>query len=357
MKNRLCLMSTTLLVAFTCATISLAQNPQRRNSTEDIKSLASKSNIHVNDILYSPDGTRLAVVGSFGILLYDVGQTGNRIVQAGDRPIKMTGHPGRAWSAAFSPDGKVIASASSHNIRLLDVNTGKLLRTIPENPDSAVFCVAYSPDGKMIASGNRDHTIRLFDADTGERLLILSGHTEVVRCVAFSPDSKMLASGSDDGTFRLWDVVDTGEELHTLTGSQFGLYRVMFSPNGKMLLTTDGPIEKAVRLWNVNTGQLLRKLDMADSRVFIDWSSSVMFSPDGKTIASAHGFGIHLWNPNTGQYLRTLGKRKSSHGIPLVVFSPDGRTIAAYNSGDVKLWDVNTGEYIRTLHKSHLKRP
>ncbi|NJR76211.1 MAG: hypothetical protein HC773_26820, partial [Scytonema sp. CRU_2_7] len=69
-----------------------------------------------------------------------------------------------------------------------------------------VWSVAFSPDGQTIASGSEDHTVRLWDVETGECVKILKRHTDRVRSVAFSPDGKTLASGSEDETIRLWQL-------------------------------------------------------------------------------------------------------------------------------------------------------
>ncbi|KAJ7153234.1 WD40-repeat-containing domain protein [Mycena filopes] len=72
---------------------------------------------------------------------------------------------------------------------------------------SQVRSVLFSPDGKQIASGSSDHTIRLWDAETGAPMgEPLTGHSSVVGSVVFSPSGKWIASGSNDHTIRIWDA-------------------------------------------------------------------------------------------------------------------------------------------------------
>ena len=71
---------------------------------------------------------------------------------------------------------------------------------------SSVDSVAFSPDGKFLASGSSHDTVKLWDVATGKVLRTLAGYTFWVHSVAFSPGGKLLASGSWDNTVKLWEI-------------------------------------------------------------------------------------------------------------------------------------------------------
>jgi WD40 repeat protein len=123
-------------------------------------------------------------------------------------------------SLAYAPDGRSLAGADyAGNIILWDTATGKVRASMKQEHERRVRSLAFSPDSKTLAAAvgdraRRDHEpglIELWDAATGRRRLVLTGHTNEVLSVAFSPDGALLASGSSDRTVRLWDV--TSPEL------------------------------------------------------------------------------------------------------------------------------------------------
>ncbi|WP_392479607.1 protein kinase [Nostoc sp. C110] len=266
----------------------------------------------------------------------------------------LTGHSGTLSSVnalAISPDDYTLASASDDKIvKLWDLNTQKILASLLGH-SQAVKSVAFSPDGQILATASDDKTIKLWQVDTLKEICTLLGHSHAVKSVAFSPDGQILASGSWDKTIKLWDV-NTGTEICTITGHQLQVNSVAFSPQGQLLASAS--YDRTIRLWQIEGSQ--REIQNRPCYSLLSTLSghawavlTVAFSPDGQILATGSDDNtIKLWEVNTGQLICTLVGH--SWSVVAVAFTADGeKLLSASCDKTVKLWRVSTAEEIVTL--------
>lgn len=123
-------------------------------------------------------------------------------------PQLIRGHNMRVRDLVYSADGSMLAIAfeGSPVFWLTEAVDGSIIRTF-EGHTYRVNSVVFSPDDTLLASGSRDQKVRLWNVSDGELLHTLEGHEDEVNNVAFSPDGSLIASSSDDDTIILWGLI------------------------------------------------------------------------------------------------------------------------------------------------------
>jgi WD40 repeat protein len=162
-----------------------------------------------------------------------------------------------------------------------------------------------------------------------------------VNAVSFSPDGALLASGSEDHWVRIWQV-STRRLIRRLEGHLAPVTAVAFSSDGGVLASASN--DRTVRMWETSSGRLLRVLQGHVYHVY-----AVAFDPQGRYLATASwDKTIALWNTKTGALVKKL--RGPSAPIRSVDFSPDGKLLAAGSDDHkVRVWSVDTAEELRVL--------
>ncbi len=291
---------------------------------------------------FSADGC-CAISGSWDktIKLFRVTQ------QPNDAVVKLREHSEDVYTSIFDRSGNGLASGSRDGtIRIWDVGSGKLLRTLDEPDRQPVTGLSFSPDGSRLASAsgndsNIKNDVSIWNLSTYKRDLTLEGHSRRVSCVEYCPSGRVLASGSYDGTIKIWNPID-GRLLQTIEADSSQVFGLNFSNDGKLLASCG--TDKTVKLWDVETGK--RLCELAGHKHFV---TSVVFSHNGLTLASgSRDNSIILWDISR----QTSSKAFVGHEdlISSLSFLPnDTRLASASLDGSVKLWDVESGEEVRTF--------
>jgi WD40 repeat protein/serine/threonine protein kinase len=288
----------------------------------------------------------------------------NRLCHSNE--LTFEGHTAQVCGMALSSDAKRLATASAdHTVKVWDAQTGKELLTLKGHSGSLIV-VVFSRDGKRLASASREPgaqgnkqqlgEVKLWDAQTGGELVTLKD-AGGINALALSPDNKHLAGESSDGTIKIWDT-QTSREYLTLKGTDRPkdewVAALAFSPDGTRLAAGIHNLDYTneqrkrlggkVKLWDAESGRELFTLKGHARSV-----NSVLFSPDGKRLASGSmDATVKVWNPQTGQELLTLPGH-TDYNWPPMAYSPDGRRLAVGCDNTVKLWDAQTGQELATL--------
>ncbi|WP_242684326.1 TIR domain-containing protein, partial [Paraburkholderia hospita] len=220
----------------------------------------------VGSAAFSPDGRRVVTASRDGTARVWDAATGKQIAL-------LTGHQGAVHSAAFSPDGQRVVTASEDNTaRVWDAANGKQIAQLSGHQEGVVSA-AFSPDGQRVVTGSSDNSARVWDAANGKQIALLTGHQGAVRSAAFSPDGQRVVTASEDYTARVWDAA-TGNQIALLTGHQLPVASAAFSPDGRRVVTASW--DSTARVWDAATGQMITELTGHQGNVV-----SAAFSPDG----------------------------------------------------------------------------
>jgi serine/threonine protein kinase len=184
-----------------------------------------------------------------------------------------------------SADGRLLAAACGNNLYLFDAHTGEK-RGVLTGHTASVNRGVFTPDNKRIITTSVDQSIRIWDAATGQEVRSVQRHTGPIHGSAFSPDGKRFASASADQTVLVWDA-DFRQDPFVLRGHLAGVISPAFSPDGKWIVS--GSEDHTVRVWNAETGAETHALQGHPDRVL-----AVAFSPDGKLLATGSNAELKL---------------------------------------------------------------
>jgi WD40 repeat protein len=287
-------------------------------------------------VRFSPDGRSLVSVSRDKTARIWQPDSAYLKTLIGDHPLPTV--------ISFNPTGDLLAAGSRSEPGLsLWRSDGTLYRSLSGHTNW-VYHATFSPDGRLVASASADQTIKLWDVKTGKIVQQFDGpdrhqdwvtHVDFFRTAAQSP---FLASTSADKTIKLWHL--NGQLIRTLIGHQDWVLNVTYCP--ALQLIASAGRDQTVRLWHLN-GTPLKVLHGHTAPI-----ASVSFSPDCQLLASASlDKTVKLWKPD-GTLFSTL--RGHTDEIYRARFTQDGqRVITASNDRTLKIWQRD-GTLLQTLH-------
>jgi WD40 repeat protein len=258
----------------------------------------------------------------------------------------------RTHGLAISPYGKIVASKSGHmgkqKIYLWNATTGEPILPKEDTHSASVLGAAYSPDGKFIATSSADNSVHLWNAATGEHIRKIDQGTGWVRYVEFFPDGERIALGREAqpgfvGEVKICRVSD-GHVLHHFHAPD----RVMcgaLSADGKLLAVGIGlgssegrgrpgredGVGLDIFVWDTDRGQEIAKFSAGNSQYL-----QLSFSPQGDELwALSEGGHVRRHNPRTGEEMpipNLAGSANALQSIRQAVFVPASSSVVLVNS-------------------------
>jgi len=249
--------------------------------------------------------------------------------------------------ASWNVDGTKVVTTGAMDAEVWDTSTlfssvgidfeeltplAKHRQFVPSMWAGVLVHASWNDPGTRILTVSLTGTAEVWNAESGETLVSLSGHTDEVYTGKWDPDGERVLTTSADGTARVWDS-GTGEQLALLTGHKDAVLSADWNADGTRVVTASA--DGTARIWSVNAvDEILALTNSVQERAF--WNDS------GSLIASS-GYETQVWDAENGEELARI---KGNFAI----WSPEGtRLLTAMPEGVVRIWDIKENESLEPL--------
>ncbi len=257
--------------------------------------------------------------------------------------VSFSSHRGDVFRVVFAPGGDLVATASPETTAYVWDLKGRLVAKLSGHRDRVTF-IDFNPKGDRIVTTSADMMVRIWDRE-GTLLKDLTGHAGIVRTAQFSPDGKRLVSSSEDETARIWQLEGEDGSSLELKGHAAAVISARYSPDGQQVLTASE--DKTARIWS-SAGGPARVILKGHKRAV----TSARFSPDGQHVLTAStDRTARLWSLD-GKEQHVFFDHPAA--VASARFSPDGKKIVTVSADTVYLRHREaSGAWKATVIKGH----
>ncbi len=253
------------------------------------------------------------------------------------KPVARWGQ-GIPEALAFSPDGSVVALASTRGLYLYDGDTLAAVGAI--EPGFGLRCAAFSPDGGSIAAGGEDGKVYLYQVGDGAAVRAFSAHSGPVFALAYSADGQWIATSGWDNAIRIWDAA-SGELWKQVSDNLAPAQRLAFSPESERLYAWS-PSDQVLN-WEVKNGRAGRAIYVGVD-VHNHSGTSAAFSPDGQYFVSDQDTRARAAILSSGNTLVTINQRSPLQNVAIAA---GGAYVAGTDGSSLFIWQGQGGALAR----------
>ena len=243
----------------------------------------------------------------------------------------------------YSPDGKILASASAdRTIKLWNTENGKLITTIKEL-QAAINSISFSSDNQFLVLGNEDNTVKVWDIRQEKVVATLKDHTDSIETVLVSPNNKYIVSAGHDKTIKVWNF--EGKLLQSIDAHNLAITDLEFTSNGKILASASW--DNTVKLWQIEASGEINSNPLQTLTEHQDGVTDLLINNDDKLLVSASSDRtIKLWNIQDGSLIKTLQGHVSR--INSIAFTNNEQSIiSADEQQGLYWWDLRLNKLLK----------